>query len=261
MQPGGSHGNEEAKHNQTSAENRCAAEACCAETRCTGSASDDSEKEKRLLMPQGGMQVNKIKSIAIGVSLALALVWCVPNPLLAQSTPQAIGQQSYTTSISCVTGGAATWGSSNVVAAGGACGGRLSSESMKSGAAAIPVGKPFMVWVGCDKGLAADGDSCIVVVETRPNGVTNGPTANRSWTYLGCACSTGDSTDYPMLFHFRPDLDSVNQLGSATLTGMDGGGKYYFRGGSLGQVRVSINGPNADSTADGVGRWPIIFYW
>ena len=207
-----------------------------------------------------------VKSIAIGAMLALATAWCVPNPLLAQSTPQGIGTRQETTSISCVTGGAATWGSSNVTAAGGACGGRLSSESLKSGVVYIPYGSGFSVVVNCDKGLAADGDSCIVVVETRQTSVDGarpaGSTANRSWSYLGCACSTGDSTDYPMRFLIEPDLDSVGQLGSIPLATLDGGGATFrYRGESLGEVRVSINGPNADSTADGVGRWPIKFTW
>lgn len=200
--------------------------------------------------------MNKFKSVVIGVALALAVLWCLPNPLMAQSVPQGIGANKATGNIAVVTGGAATWGSSG---AGGVGSGRLSSESLRGSEIAIPAGKGFMVYVGCDKGLAADGDSVHVFVETTVDGAPTNGTVRRSWVMLGASCSTADSTDYPMVWFFTPEFDSTQQTGNVCAP--DGGGVFFRRGASLGRVRIGIHGAAADSTADGVGRWPYVVRW
>jgi len=185
------------------------------------------------------MKGRVFKSIVMGVVLALPLVW--------GRQAFAAGRE-YTGQITVASGGG--WGSGSATTLGQ---GRLSTAALHSGEFSIPPNKKFIVWINCTTCAAAAGDSNGVFVETRAQGATDWPTAARSWTVLGATNTDADSTDFPKVFEFKPDMDSTQNTGFVAA----GPGRSVIRGQSYGNVRVTIHGPQGDSLADGVGVWPI----
>ena len=185
-----------------------------------------------------------IYSATLGVALALVTLWCFPLTAFAQTHGKMSGAIA--------------------IASGDSVGTEeLSRSALHSTQyAPIPYGSPFSVYVTSAVGAAVDADSFHVFVQTRPEGAGAFPTEARSWMNLARLQQHGDSTDYPMLFSISP-----NGFGNGADTVINPvvtypAGQYMFRTGvSLGQIRVTISGSDADSVADGAGDWRWHIVW
>lgn len=188
-----------------------------------------------------------IKSVAIGVALGCAVLWCCPQGVVAQvAKSRTFTHGEFTQTLA--------------VASGGGIGSdELSAGAIKTAAAAVPFGMPFAVYVSSHTSAAVDADSFHVFVQTRPSGAGNYPTSARSWMNVARLAQSLDSTDYPLLFY---------------VTGMDGWADtvintaiqpaaqvMYRPGFSLGEVRLLICGSDADTLADGANSWPVHIVW
>lgn len=187
-----------------------------------------------------------IKSIAIGVALGCAVLWCAPVSFAQIAKSRTFSHGEFTQTLT--------------VASGGGIGSdQLSAGAIKTRGVSVPFGVPFSVYVTSHTSAAVDADSFHVFVQTRPSGAGDYPTEARSWMNVARLFQSLDSTDYPLQFNITgmegwadTVINTVIQPAAAVM---------YRPGYSLGEVRVLICGSDADTLADGANSWPVHIVW
>lgn len=193
------------------------------------------------------------KSIAIGVSLALAVLWCVPKNAEAGGTAQKSESE-----------GTVTWVINLDVDSLKSMGtDHNSPDAVKSPWFAVPFGVPFAVYIesrDADSSLIFGGDTIHTALESAPEGsmaVTSTNSKFRRHPQLVFNSGSVNFKNWPQrdYFFWSPaDTNATDTLAVAAASNKTGafGGAAALRG--FGMYRFSVCGDDADSVTDGTVR-------